>query len=289
MTATPLDGKATLATIKAELAVTGRRPARAGGHPGPRHRAGRRRPGQPVVRRRQAPRLRRDRHRQHRARAARHGHPGRGRGGRRRAQRRPGLHRLPGPAAAPGSTSSRSSPGSTRSRTSTGCTRPTWARWCSGEPAPLPCTPTGIVELLRRYDVPIAGAEVVHHRPRHHRRPPARAAADPAQRERHGHPVPHRHPGPGRARAPGRHRRGRRRRARHDHRRHGQARRRGARRRGEPGRGRDGRSRIAGDVAADVAEVAGWLTPNPGGVGPMTRAMLLVNVVEAAERALARR
>src|SRR5690606_24354553 len=47
---------------------------------------------------------------------------------------------------------------------------------------------------------------------------------------------------------------------------------------------RDGR--IAGDVAADVAEVAGWISPNPGGVGPMTRAMLLVNVVEAAERAL---
>ncbi|MDO5504135.1 MAG: bifunctional methylenetetrahydrofolate dehydrogenase/methenyltetrahydrofolate cyclohydrolase [Actinomycetia bacterium] len=41
---------------------------------------------------------------------------------------------------------------------------------------------------------------------------------------------------------------------------------------------------IAGDVAADVAEVAGWVSPNPGGVGPMTRAMLLRNVVEAAER-----
>ena len=40
----------------------------------------------------------------------------------------------------------------------------------------------------------------------------------------------------------------------------------------------------AGDVAADVAEVAGWLSPNPGGVGPMTRAMLLTNVVAAAER-----
>ena len=77
--------------------------------------------------------------------------------------------------------------------------------------------------------------------------------------------------------------------ARHRHRRHGQARRRGARRRRQPGRGRRRPSRIAGDVAADVAEVAGWLTPNPGGVGPMTRAMLLVNVVEAAERALARR
>ncbi|MBB6118938.1 bifunctional methylenetetrahydrofolate dehydrogenase/methenyltetrahydrofolate cyclohydrolase [Nocardiopsis algeriensis] len=41
---------------------------------------------------------------------------------------------------------------------------------------------------------------------------------------------------------------------------------------------------LVGDVAPDVAEVAGFLSPNPGGVGPMTRAMLLVNVVEAAER-----
>ena len=51
--------------------------------------------------------------------------------------------------------------------------------------------------------------------------------------------------------------------------------------------GEDGRSRIAGDVAPDVAEVAGWVSPNPGGVGPMTRAMLLTNVVEAAERSAA--
>ena len=49
----------------------------------------------------------------------------------------------------------------------------------------------------------------------------------------------------------------------------------------------DGTSKVAGDVAADVAEVAGWVSPNPGGVGPMTRAMLLTNVVEAAERGLA--
>ena len=42
--------------------------------------------------------------------------------------------------------------------------------------------------------------------------------------------------------------------------------------------------KIAGDVAAGVAEVAGYLAPNPGGVGPMTRAMLLINVVAAAER-----
>jgi methylenetetrahydrofolate dehydrogenase (NADP+) / methenyltetrahydrofolate cyclohydrolase len=34
-----------------------------------------------------------------------------------------------------------------------------------------------------------------------------------------------------------------------------------------------------------VKEVAGWITPVPGGVGPMTRAMLLVNTIEAAERA----
>jgi methylenetetrahydrofolate dehydrogenase (NADP+)/methenyltetrahydrofolate cyclohydrolase len=43
---------------------------------------------------------------------------------------------------------------------------------------------------------------------------------------------------------------------------------------------------LVGDVAPDVAAVAGWLAPMPGGVGPMTRAMLLANVVEAAERAL---
>ena len=41
---------------------------------------------------------------------------------------------------------------------------------------------------------------------------------------------------------------------------------------------------LAGDVALDVREVAAWVAPNPGGVGPMTRAMLLSNVVEAAEK-----
>ena len=45
-----------------------------------------------------------------------------------------------------------------------------------------------------------------------------------------------------------------------------------------------GKGRIAGDVADGVDEVAAWLSPNPGGVGPMTRALLLANVVEAAER-----
>ena len=43
--------------------------------------------------------------------------------------------------------------------------------------------------------------------------------------------------------------------------------------------------KLCGDVDFDaVREVAGWITPVPGGVGPMTRAMLLVNTLEAAER-----
>ncbi len=46
-----------------------------------------------------------------------------------------------------------------------------------------------------------------------------------------------------------------------------------------------GRARVFGDVHPDVANVAGWLSPNPGGVGPMTVALLMTNVVEAAERA----
>ncbi len=46
--------------------------------------------------------------------------------------------------------------------------------------------------------------------------------------------------------------------------------------------------KLTGDVHPDVADVAGYLSPNPGGVGPMTRSLLLTNVVEAAERAAAR-
>ncbi len=42
---------------------------------------------------------------------------------------------------------------------------------------------------------------------------------------------------------------------------------------------------LVGDVAAEVFEVASYVAPMPGGVGPMTRALLLTNVVEAAERA----
>jgi methylenetetrahydrofolate dehydrogenase (NADP+)/methenyltetrahydrofolate cyclohydrolase len=47
-----------------------------------------------------------------------------------------------------------------------------------------------------------------------------------------------------------------------------------------------GKGRLVGDVDPEVERVAGWFTPVPGGIGPMTRAMLLANVVEAAERAL---
>ena len=148
-----------------------------------------------------------------------------------------------------------------------------------GEPAPLPCTPVGVVELLRRYDVPLDGAEVVvvgrgltvgrplglilsrrsenatvtlcHTGTRdlaaHTRRADVVVAAA-------GVPdlITPDMVRPGAAVLDV-----------------GVAR-------------RDGK--IAGDVHPDVAEVAGWLSPNPGGAGPMTRAMLLRNVVEAAER-----
>ncbi len=149
-------------------------------------------------------------------------------------------------------------------------------------PGPLPCTPVGIVELLRRYDVPIAGAEVVvvgrgitvgrplgllltrrsenatvtlcHTGTRdlaaHLRAADVVVAAAGV-------------PGlvtkdvvkPGAAVL-------------------------------DVGVSRvDGE--IAGDVAPDVVDVAGFVAPNPGGVGPMTRAMLLQNVVLAAEQAAA--
>ncbi|WP_100810039.1 MULTISPECIES: bifunctional methylenetetrahydrofolate dehydrogenase/methenyltetrahydrofolate cyclohydrolase [unclassified Microbacterium] len=56
--------------------------------------------------------------------------------------------------------------------------------------------------------------------------------------------------------------------------------------RGEPDP-ETGKSAVYGDVDPAVAEVAGWLSPNPGGVGPMTVALLMTNVVEAAERSIA--
>jgi len=51
------------------------------------------------------------------------------------------------------------------------------------------------------------------------------------------------------------------------------------------GMNRDDNGKLCGDVDfAGVSQVAGWITPVPGGVGPMTRAMLLVNTIEAAEQ-----
>jgi methylenetetrahydrofolate dehydrogenase (NADP+) / methenyltetrahydrofolate cyclohydrolase len=51
------------------------------------------------------------------------------------------------------------------------------------------------------------------------------------------------------------------------------------------GMNRNEAGKLCGDVDFEgVKEVAGWITPVPGGVGPMTRAMLLVNTIEAAER-----
>ena len=147
-----------------------------------------------------------------------------------------------------------------------------------GRAAPLPCTPRGIVELLRRYDVPIAGAEVVVvgrgvtvGRPlgllltrrsenatvtlchtgtrdlRAHLRGPTSSSP------RQGFPVwsPPMTVKPGAAVL-------------------------------DVGITRTDLG-LVGDVAPEVVEVAGHLAPMPGGVGPMTRAMLLANVVERAE------
>ena len=153
-----------------------------------------------------------------------------------------------------------------------------------GKPAPLPCTPTGIIELLRRFDVPIAGADVVVvgrgitvGRPLglmlSRRSENATVTlchtgtADLAAHVRRADIVVAAAGSPSLITAD----------------------------MVKPGAAvlDAGVSRvegkIAGDVAPDVAEVAGYLSPNPGGVGPMTRAMLLSNVVEAAERRFAER
>jgi methylenetetrahydrofolate dehydrogenase (NADP+) / methenyltetrahydrofolate cyclohydrolase len=151
-----------------------------------------------------------------------------------------------------------------------------------GKDAPLPCTPYGIVELLRRHDVPIAGADVVvvgrgvtvgrplgllltrrsenatvtlcHTGTRdlaaHVRTADIVVAAAGVPGIITGAMVK-----PGAAVL-------------------------------DVGVSRvDGK--LAGDVAQDVYDVAAWVSPNPGGVGPMTRAMLLSNIVSAAEQSLA--
>jgi methylenetetrahydrofolate dehydrogenase (NADP+) / methenyltetrahydrofolate cyclohydrolase len=149
-----------------------------------------------------------------------------------------------------------------------------------GVPGALPCTPLGIVELLRRFDVPLAGAEVVVvgrgitvGRPlgllltRRSENSTVTlchtGTRDLAAHTRAADVVVAAAGVPGLITA--------------DMVKPGAA-------VLDVGVSRvDGR--IAGDVAADVREVAGYVAPNPGGVGPMTRAMLLANVVLAAEQA----
>ncbi|MGY2130008.1 bifunctional methylenetetrahydrofolate dehydrogenase/methenyltetrahydrofolate cyclohydrolase [Blastococcus sp. SYSU DS0617] len=150
-------------------------------------------------------------------------------------------------------------------------------------PGALPCTPVGIIELLRRYDVPIAGAEVVVigrgitvGRPlgllltRRSENATVTlchtGTRDLAAHVRSADIVVAAAGVPGLITA--------------DLVKPGAA-------VLDVGVSRvDGK--IAGDVAKDVVEVAGHVAPNPGGVGPMTRAMLLQNVVLAAEQAAAR-
>jgi methylenetetrahydrofolate dehydrogenase (NADP+) / methenyltetrahydrofolate cyclohydrolase len=150
-----------------------------------------------------------------------------------------------------------------------------------GEPGPLPCTPKGIVALLRRYDVPIAGAEVtvigrgitV-----------GRALGLVLTRRTENATVTQCHTG---TRDLAGHTRaadivvvaaGRPALLTPDMVKSGAA-------VVDVGITRTDAG-LVGDVHPAVAEVAGFLAPVPGGVGPMTRAMLLVNVVEAAERQL---
>ncbi|TCP49380.1 methylenetetrahydrofolate dehydrogenase (NADP+)/methenyltetrahydrofolate cyclohydrolase [Tamaricihabitans halophyticus] len=150
------------------------------------------------------------------------------------------------------------------------------------EPGPLPCTPRGIVELLRRYEVPLSGARVAvvgrgvtvgrplgllltrrsenatvtlcHTGTRELREELRRADIVVAAAGKTGLVTP-------------------------DDVRPGAAVLDVGVTRTEQG--------LVGDVHPDVREVAGFLAPMPGGVGPMTRAMLLANVVEASERSLA--
>jgi methylenetetrahydrofolate dehydrogenase (NADP+) / methenyltetrahydrofolate cyclohydrolase len=153
-------------------------------------------------------------------------------------------------------------------------------RLALGIEGPLPCTPYGIVELLRRHDVKLDGAEVVvvgrgvtvgrsigllltrrsenatvtlchtgtRDLSKHLRGADIIVAAAGV-----GHLIKAQDVKPGAAVL-------------------------------DVGVSRDGEGKIQGDVEPAVAEVAGWISPNPGGVGPMTRAMLLNNIVVAAER-----
>lgn len=154
-----------------------------------------------------------------------------------------------------------------------------------GEPAPLPCTPRGIVELLRRHDVPIAGANVVVvgrgitvGRPMGllltRRSENATVTLchtgtrDLAAEVRRADIVIAAAGVPGIVTA--------------DMVKPGAA-------LLDVGVSRDEAGKIVGDLHPGVMDVAGWVAPNPGGVGPMTRAMLLSNVVDEAEKIVASR
>ncbi len=153
------------------------------------------------------------------------------------------------------------------------------------EPAPLPCTPRGIVHLLRRYEVEIAGAQVVVigrgvtvgrplgllltrrsenatvtlcHTATRHLPELTREADIVVAAAGVPHMVTAEMVKPGAAVV-------------------------------DVGVSRDENGKLVGDVAPDVWEVAGHVSPNPGGVGLLTRAFLLVNVVELAERRSAAR
>jgi methylenetetrahydrofolate dehydrogenase (NADP+)/methenyltetrahydrofolate cyclohydrolase len=129
-----------------------------------------------------------------------------------------------------------------------------------GEPAPLPCTPRGIVELLRRYGVEINGAEVVVvGRGVTVGRPLGLLLT----RKSENATVTLCHTGT------------------KDLASHLRAADIIVAAAGVPHLVTAG---LVGDVHPDVMDVAGFVAPMPGGVGPMTRAMLIANVVEAAER-----
>ena len=151
-----------------------------------------------------------------------------------------------------------------------------------GKDAPLPCTPRGIVELLRRHEVPIAGQNVVVvgrgitvGRPMGllltRRTENATVTLchtgtrDLAAEVRRADIVIAAAGVPGIITA--------------DMVKPGAA-------LLDVGVSRDEAGAIVGDLAPDVWDVAGWVAPNPGGVGPMTRAMLLSNVVDFSEAAL---
>ena len=142
-----------------------------------------------------------------------------------------------------------------------------------------PCTARASVALLKSTGLNLRGLEVVIVGHSEIVGKPIALQLD--GRVRHGDHLPSRDAQPGDPYPPcgGAVRRGWQ--ARTDHGRDGETRCGGHRHRHQPG----GRTRIVGDVDFDsVVDVAGWITPVPGGVGPMTVAILLSNTVQAVER-----